>query len=309
MNYRQRLNAIRQALGNPTPLLGRNWGKIASRDLIPSMNYEGDPLLTLWKDQSLLLKSGRVVWAAVIQANGMLFEPGNYSLPGEVVIGVDTSLDDNPEPLAETASRIFAIKGTQPQDPELRIVADRITNEIHRSLAEVLPMQITNGLALKRYTVVFHQPHLPFGFLNGKVLPVLVHASSKHALIVPSWYWPEEMKMEWEPSSEQRDYFAERNRERSAGPIVQITHDALTTLRQLIQQNAQPGEPLYVRLTKEQGRINLCLDPDKQGEDVETTVEGIKVLINANSVEACRGCTVDFCNEDGGPRGFSVTRA
>jgi hypothetical protein len=49
-----------------------------------------DGLSTLFDSLPALFTEGAVVWGHVIQANSLLFEPGAFDFPGELVTGLTT---------------------------------------------------------------------------------------------------------------------------------------------------------------------------------------------------------------------------
>lgn len=88
-----------------------------------------DKLHRIYEDQWLLRKYGDVVWGHIIQANKMLFEPGDQNCPADVVYSPDKSYDDHLDELARIARSLFDMKGQTTDDPELQRFADVLHDE------------------------------------------------------------------------------------------------------------------------------------------------------------------------------------
>ena len=71
-----------------------------------------------YRKQNLLLREGLVVWAALVQANELLFRPGPMDHPAMVVYVPDESLDSCPEWLESLARDLYRLKNTTPEDPD-----------------------------------------------------------------------------------------------------------------------------------------------------------------------------------------------
>lgn len=212
------LQEMRQNLPKSSGLSGKWFGGVAKADLIPELHPSGDPLDGFWDVQKQLLREGDLVWSAMIQANEDLFVPGDEIQPGEVVTSLDAVFDSQPEGLCRLATRIYKLKGTSPRDPKLRRVADRITDEMYRSLGDRIPNQLTDGREVFRYTVLFYPEHMPQRFLNERLLPLLVLPDCDHAMLLPHWYWSEAYLERWKPTLAQRLRFAELDSRKNAEP-------------------------------------------------------------------------------------------
>jgi hypothetical protein len=76
-----------------------------------------------------LRRHGLIVWAAVVQANMLLFRHGKEDAPANVVWSSDSTFENQPEQLLEVAKAIFQLKDTTPDDPKLLETAQTITDE------------------------------------------------------------------------------------------------------------------------------------------------------------------------------------
>ncbi|MBS0265991.1 MAG: hypothetical protein JSS02_28930, partial [Planctomycetes bacterium] len=101
-------------------------------------NNSDDDLRLVFENWGRLIREGAVVWGHVVQANGMLFEPGPHDCPGEMVFLLDQKVVD-PDFLLQVARKLQSLKHTTPEDPGLRAVADHLTNEQTRRFGLPVP--------------------------------------------------------------------------------------------------------------------------------------------------------------------------
>ncbi len=158
-----------------------------------------DELWTLYRERMRVLETGQVVWAALVQANQLLFEPGTLDCPAAAVYGLDPSFDRDPDELRRIAHELFALKGTTPADPALRQAADDITNEMARRYNMRLPDALTGGRDVYMTCIMVHRRHLPTGYLTQGLFPLVVAPGQTPAtMILPSRYWGPELRFFWE---------------------------------------------------------------------------------------------------------------
>lgn len=156
----------------------------------PSWCRKGkDALWINYRDQEELLEKGKVVWAAVVQANQMMFRPGRHDCPGTVIYSMQNAFGDELIPIAELAPELFALKGEHDDDPECQIFGDMLADEMDRAMATPVPQAITGGLPVLSTSVVFHRKHLPVPFLSTGFFPMLVHRRKKSCMVLPSRFW------------------------------------------------------------------------------------------------------------------------
>ena len=160
-----------------------------------------DSINVIYKNQRALLNHGQVVWAHIVQANVLLFEPGADDCPALAIYGTSTSLDGDIELLEITARDLFSLKGTEPRDPELRIFADKITDEMSTPMKLKVPSSMTDGLDLFLTTIMVPRKHLPNRRLSLSFFPLLIAPKkTKATLIVPSQFWPRNFIRVWKQS-------------------------------------------------------------------------------------------------------------
>jgi Fe-S cluster assembly iron-binding protein IscA len=299
------LDQMRKNFPQPSSMFGRWVSSPEEKDLIPEQDWRGDPLYPFWKVQKQLLQAGKLVWSARIQANYQLYKPGTRILPGEIATGFDPEFDEDPDSLIRVADRIRALKGTQPDDKQLRQVADRITDEMYRSLGEKIPDKLTVGREVFRYTIIFYPKHLPHGFINHRLMPVLIHKGISYAMILPHWYWSEGLLKLWEPKAEQVEEFNPPPSRRAGVPLVRLTHRAIDMIHTLLQQEGLNPTTMFVRLELAENRVKLWFDPNRSERDHQLVIEGITVLVDPETAQNHWGSEIDFIDE-GTRRGFTV---
>jgi hypothetical protein len=170
-----------------------------------------DPLNASIRNFPTLLRTGRVVWGALIQANGKLFKSGIDNLPAEVVY----SLDGSTLILRPVAQALFALRQQLPPqaDDALRKCADYLNAETKRVFglpvpatlapAPGLPDQLPGSLRISTLWVL--RKHLPHGYLAPDLLPLLISdACPGHVMIVPCKAWPTALRLQWDNDRWQR---------------------------------------------------------------------------------------------------------
>jgi len=151
-----------------------------------------DQLSEVFERQPLLLTEGHIVWAALVQANKLLFKPGSDNCPAQLVYSLDEYFDSHPSELQQVARAYMSFKGVELEDPELRAFARLITDELRRSLSVVLP-RVFSSREVRSSTFMVFRNHLPNGVLSFSRFPILVHPSTSAALMVPFEFWPIEL--------------------------------------------------------------------------------------------------------------------
>ena len=155
-----------------------------------------DPLFEFFEKQVLLLTEGRIAWAALVQANKLLFSPGAEDCPAQLVWSDEPYFDSRPQELRGIGRRIFQLKNTAPSNPEERKIAAQITDEVIRSLGWKLPQSLTDQNVYSTTLMVFRK-HIPNGTLTAGCFPILTHSSTPFVMIVPFEFWPIELIMLW----------------------------------------------------------------------------------------------------------------
>jgi hypothetical protein len=150
-----------------------------------------DPLVMQYQNQKLLFKEGRVVWCAFIQANELLFRPGQFDHPLCIVYGQGTEYDNHPEMLTEIASTLFSQKNREQYDKELKEFGRIITDEKERNFNLIIPQQYTQGIKTYYTSLMAARKHLQKKILRRKIFPLLIAPEKTQAvMMLPYYYWP-----------------------------------------------------------------------------------------------------------------------
>ncbi|WP_432173924.1 hypothetical protein [Streptomyces sp. Tue6028] len=159
----------------------------------------GDPLLDILEQQDLLLEKGTVVWASIVQANNLLFEPGRNDHPAVVLYSTDPEIfDDQPEELRVIARKLFSLKGKLLSDPELQPFSNMLCREMSREMRMPVPRSLVGSAPVYCTDVIVARRHLPSGTLSSGLFPLLIHPTCSATMILPSRFWPAELLRVWE---------------------------------------------------------------------------------------------------------------
>lgn len=157
----------------------------------------------IFRNQANLLKRGRVVWGAVVQANSLLFEPGRIDCPAAILYSLDSRVDQRPDVLTDAASMLFETKGRGVQDPEVRIFAEKLADEMVMDMKLAVPARLTRGVRCFYTCIMVHRKHLPDRKLSSGLFPILVNPEETEAtMILPSKYWPSAFAESWQSDEE-----------------------------------------------------------------------------------------------------------
>ena len=158
----------------------------------------GDGLAILFEQREKLLVEGEIVWAYIVQANQLLFEPGTENCPGVVVYSVADADRADPQNLREVAQSLYSLKGTTPEDPELRSFAAHLTDEMTRMYGLVVPPSVSPNLRCRVSCTFFFRKHLPYRRLCCGFFPAVAGIEEPHYVLpLPAKYWPAELVRWW----------------------------------------------------------------------------------------------------------------
>jgi hypothetical protein len=139
------------------------------------------------KGRSNLAQTGVPVWSVLVQANDLLFQPGGYPLPCQVIFSFE-SVGSHLEYMQRLAGDVFDLKGTQQTDPNLRLVAKLVTDE--RSVKyrrSKLPVSFTGGPTVYCADLVVVRKCLLNGFLTERELFCIAEPGENGALELLPW--------------------------------------------------------------------------------------------------------------------------
>ena len=165
----------------------------------------GDDMEHLFRAQEELYRSGEIVWGHVVQANSLLFQPGNIDSPAEVIYSLDDPRGIDPRHLKHVSRQLSALKGRTPHDPQARAIADHLTDEWTRRFGLAVPTELSGPVPMLLSTIFVSRRHLPSAFLCMSLIPLLVSPQPPHfAIPLPSLYWPTELRESWFEAAQQK---------------------------------------------------------------------------------------------------------
>lgn len=152
----------------------------------------------IYDEQELLINEGKIVYGRIVHANDSLFQPGFSDSPACIVFSEDNYFDEHINELSEVANSLYALKRRQIEDEKLKKFADDITDEMTVLYNVQVPKLITKNKSVYYTTIMVHRKHLPERYLKLIWFPVLVlPIRTKAAMILPSKYWPKQLKKMW----------------------------------------------------------------------------------------------------------------
>lgn len=137
-----------------------------------------------------LKKNGIVVPGTIVQANNLLFQPGKWDHPGELLFSLSQTLDG--AALRNLARELYCLKGERRRDPEEAFFSDHLANEMTRVVGAKVPKRLCPAEDTYVSTAIFYRAHLPGGVIQPSIYPVLVSPNSLVAMILPVKYWTAE---------------------------------------------------------------------------------------------------------------------
>lgn len=164
----------------------------------PDWCTEEEALWQLFENKQDVFKYGNIVWGHIVQANTLLFEPGEDDCPASVLFCPDPKQVIHFETLQSAAQRMFQLKNTTPSDPELLKIAQALTNEVTRTFGVKVPQQFSDGFSLYQASTFIARKHLPNGVLSRPLFPLLVNSKSPfYCFPLPSQYWSNSLVEDW----------------------------------------------------------------------------------------------------------------
>lgn len=203
VNWGKVLELCREQLGSPPREIDREQQRYMRVQLPLLMRLflwlRGDKLSIILRDQRHLWTHGQVVWGHVVQANSLLFSPSNsQTLPANVLYSPDNYFDDRLPQLEDVAHQIFQLKGTSPEEGELKEFARAVTDELARTMRLPLPRSLSGGREVVFTTCFIEPAHLPSGYLCRGFFPLLICPERTDAvMILPARYWSKELRAAW----------------------------------------------------------------------------------------------------------------
>lgn len=157
-----------------------------------------DPLFNQYLNLENLYKEGRVVWAAVVQANHSMFLPRDskkYTSLGEIVY--DPYGRTHIGKLIKLAEMLVNLKNAPPDKLDQLSHHNRLNNGKECVFGADYPKSLSR-LPIKVSSLVIYRKHLPNGLLSQSFFPILISDKCEGiATILPSRFWPKEFVSAW----------------------------------------------------------------------------------------------------------------
>ena len=167
----------------------------------PKWMTDDDELLETYERQRAMLREGRIVWGHLVQANRLLFSPGEDDCPADVVYAVDPSFDQDLEGLAAIARRLSATK----QRPQAW-VSHVLAGESQRVARYRLPSWLSGSRDVYFGSIMLHRRLLPDGVLTAFVVPLLVDPRQPSLpIVVPAALWGDGLRSFWSTQVDEDD--------------------------------------------------------------------------------------------------------
>jgi hypothetical protein len=173
--------------------------KVAAWDNLtpPSWMKQDDALRATYPRAIELLRTGDIVWGHVVQANSLLFAPGDSNGPAQVLFGARADVDLEPDVLRRASHAAFALRGRTLADPALARIGRALAEETARHEPLDVPDAVTHGFPMRMAIVMVHRAQLPSKYLSSNVVPLLASRERDAATIFPSRYWSEDLVRGW----------------------------------------------------------------------------------------------------------------
>ncbi len=200
----------------------------------------------------MLLRHGRVVWAALVQANSLMFQPREENCPGDIVY--DPTGNTEPGTLLEMAQSLYRLKNSSPVQPDQQAYAQHLTGELGRLFAQPYPQSLA-AVPLQMSSIWFWRPHLPNGILSLPFFPILIcddAAFAGQVMPLPALFWPAELQQQWlQHDIAHEDY----------------TQASILTRLPKVEQAQPPLSYLFKGVYSSPKQIRLFLDPQQTRAD------------------------------------------
>lgn len=161
--------------------------------------WASDKLYMVFQSRKRLLREGEVALGKIVQANVELFSPGDYDLPANAIYSSRRTTPDLLDALSECATRLYALKNTEPDQPDEKKFAEMITDEYRREMRVSVPKEIAGVGGVTLTTLMVFRKDLPHDYLSNSFFPLLIHRETPATIIAPFKYWPDELLHAWEP--------------------------------------------------------------------------------------------------------------
>lgn len=285
----------------------RGWlGRVHPEDRFTVTPQPGDNLRDHLDTQDKLLKRGKVVWAALIQANSDLYQLGDRWNPGDIVCSLDPHFDAHPEELRKIADLVGQLKGTSPDNPEWKAYAEEVSDDFDRAVNSPVPQSLVRiasvGGGVRRDSIIFDRSQMPHGFISADLMPVLVHPRVANVMLLPVGAWSPSMLSLWRVSDQrlaelQRE-LDEREAERRRRPMIVVSPAAIAAIREYASDDLA-GSVVQVGYSDGAHHLHVIPQAESNPDDERLEIEGLIFAMDAESAEQIRGCKLDYLDVSG----------
>lgn len=294
------LEEVRARLGKP-PRPFRAGKRDYHRVPIPEGFPRHDELFQIFEKQELLMREGKVVWGAVVQANGILYQPGRGDRPATVIHADHPEVDVAPATLLEIARSLFELKRADPVDGEERNYAFMLRDEQLRGMGIKAPTRRTRGLPVHSTGTIVFREHLPTRFLVETFFPILTYYTTPAVIVVPHFYWPDALIDHW------LDLGQEVKQRFPHAEVISFTPHAADQVIEMAERAGVP-EPWYVRInvhypSRRRDDPTLSLDLERRVDprlDAFFKHDDLDVVVDQRDLQWVRGAVVDCQRGRGG---------
>lgn len=145
-----------------------------------------DPLLTVFRDARLLLEHGTIVWAAFVQYNRVLAEPGQGDAAAQIIFSIDPWYDTHVSALANIALNLGFMAEAEQQNDADREFMSLITNDRARPQSVRIPESLCPANHPVWISAIWvFRSHLPGRVISSPIMPLLVHPDTSAVMLLP----------------------------------------------------------------------------------------------------------------------------
>lgn len=195
------LPAIRERLGSPKRSLGifkPSPLEFPEPQWLKNVSANDDQTKLIFQSFKHLWKHGVVVWGYVIRANALLYSPGCDDSPGTMIFSATDADASALENLPRLAGRLGELRGCRLPSPDWTQKETEWWEDLNEDMSYQKGVRLPAGWQpgiheYKGSSVVFHRLHLPGGYFQSRVLPILLDPVGNLVQTIPSSYWPERL--------------------------------------------------------------------------------------------------------------------
>lgn len=159
-----------------------------------------DPMSGVFAEKAILLKTGQVGYAHIVQANTYLFKTfPQIDCPAHIVYSTDPRVADDPSILREIAYQLFRYKQTPLENvpDQWREIVRVIADEYDRADFTFSVERCGEPVEIHFIPTIIFRKLLPKRRLCGSLLPVLIAPDCRSVLVLPKRFWTRDFRFAW----------------------------------------------------------------------------------------------------------------